>query len=142
MARRSIVALLGEESSQYLACALVETQHGQMIVPDVAIAEVMGWQRHGQDLVWRDHSLPSLNLSQDQQRMCVLICHAIHFAEQDFFAICVTQLPKIRRLKVEDIEPLDAQLAYPWQRSWVMIDRKRTILPDLELLEKAVFKSE
>ena len=139
MARRSIVALLAGEADQYLACAMVQAEQGMVIMPDVAIAEVVGWQSNLKShVVWREREIPVLDISGGDKRVCVLVCHAVHKPAQEFFALAVKTLPRMLRLSVEDMRTIDAQLAYPWQRSWVTVDGRRMILPDFEKLEQLI----
>lgn len=139
MARRSIVALLAGEADQYLACAMVQSDKGMVIMPDVAIAEVVGWQNPlGNKVLWRERELPVLNISGSDQRVCLLVLHAVHEPAQEFFALAVKTLPRMLRISVDDMRTIDAQLVFPWQRSWVTIDGRRMILPDFEKIERTI----
>ena len=143
MAKRSIVALLAGEVNQYLACAMLQSEKGMVLMPDVAIAEVVGWQSSlTKHVVWRERELPLLDISGGDKRVCVLVCHAVHSPGHEFFALAVKALPRMLRISVDDMRTLDAQLTYPWQRSWVTVDGRRMMLPDFERIEALVIKGE
>jgi len=143
MARRSIVALLAGEVDQYLACAMLQAEKGMVIMPDVVIAEVVGWQKPPQGHVeWRERKLPVLDLSGVDQRVCIIVCHAVHRPEQEFFAMAVKALPRMLRISVDDMKSVDAQLVYSWQRSWVTVDGRRMILPDFQKIEDKIIQGE
>lgn len=139
MARRSIVALLAGEADQYLACAMVQSDKGMVIMPDVAIAEVVGWQtRVGKHVVWREREIPVIDISGGDPRVCLVVLHAVHKPAQEFFAVAVKTLPRMLRISVDDMRAIDAQLVFPWQRSWVTVDGRRMILPDFEKIEAII----
>ena len=142
MAKRSIVALLGEDSEHYLACVLLDTEKGTLLMPDVVVAEVVGWQANTGQCEWRDQTLPVVDLSGGQPRVCLLVCHGAQQSHHDFWALTVQSLPRMVRMRAEDVQHVDAQLVYPWQRGWLSIDGKPCVLPDFEALERAVIEGE
>jgi chemotaxis signal transduction protein len=125
-----------------LACVIVDTDKGALLMPDVVVAEVVGWQAKTGQCVWRERHLPVLDVSGGQDRVCLLVCHGGQQNDHDFWAISVASLPRMMRIRGEDIHHADAQLVYSWQRGWVSIDGKHFVLPDFEALEEAVIKGE
>lgn len=146
MLRRSMVSMLASDSHHNQLLSLLQTSEGGMLLPDVAVAEVVGWQRDvGETYTWCDQVLSCLNLSGEQKRVCIVICNVIYRPDSKFFALAVQQLPKMLRITESDIEDVDANLVYPWQRSWVNVvnnpdsgtfENNRFILPDIEQLEE------
>ncbi len=144
--RRSMVSILTSQGQQHITLSVLQVAEGMVLVPDIAIAEVVGWQRNiGDTFTWRDQVVSCLDLTDSQERACVVVCHALYRPENVFYALAVSGLPKMLRVNEDEIHDLDAKLVYPWQRGWVQVKTQtnqlaadRFILPDIEKLENTL----
>lgn len=144
MTRRSMVSMLASVGENSLSLTSLQVEHGNILLPDVAVAEVVGWQDNpGIKVSWREQTLACIDLTGGKSKVCIIVCNAISRHDSHFYAMAVQGLPKMLRLAEGELEDEDAKLVYQWQRGWVVANpseptAQRFILPDIEQLEHAL----
>jgi len=126
-----------------------------MLLPNVAVAEILPWQEPDQqeagpdwllgDLLWRDVVIPliSLELMNDSdieeaysgERIAVL--NGVGGSKHDFYAVAVQGLPRLMRVLGEEVSGEEA-LDEPAYDMNVMVSGERAMIPNLDYVEKQI----
>jgi hypothetical protein len=136
-----MLANMGENS---LSLTSLQVDQGYILLPDVAVAEVVGWQANpGITFSWREQTLACIDLTAGKKTVCIVVFNAISRHDSHFYAMAVQNLPKMLRVAEGELDDEDAKLVYPWQRGWIVVNTndtntQRYILPDIEQLEHAL----
>ncbi len=135
-----------------------------LLVPQVAVAEVLNWGEQGADdlrldkaatsahcygwISWRDQDIPLLSFDSiySGQRpaldkdLKVVICNAVFKASATgFYALLVSSFPRALRLSLEaEMEFESAPSDKPGVQMLVSVDGEAVIIPDFEYLEQIV----
>jgi len=135
-----------------------------LLVPQVAVAEVLNWGEQGADdlrldkaatsphcygwISWRDQDIPLLSFDSiySGQRpaldkdLKIVICNAVFKASATgFYALLVSSFPRALRLSLEaEMEFESAPSDKPGVQMLVSVDGEAVLIPDFEYLEQIV----
>ncbi|MBQ0719659.1 MAG: chemotaxis protein CheW [Gammaproteobacteria bacterium] len=135
-----------------------------LLVPQVAVAEVLSWGELGADdlrpekaatsphcygwVRWRDHDIPLLSFDSVynghrpplDNNLKIVICNAVFTASATgFYALLVTNFPRALRLSLEAEMALEGGPSdKPGVQMEVSLDGEEVLIPDFEYLEQIV----
>jgi len=135
-----------------------------LLVPQVAVAEVLNWGEQGADdllpdkattsphcygwISWRDQIIPLLSFDSIysgqrpplDKELKIVICNAVFKASATgFYALLVTNFPRALRLSLEaEMELESSPSDKPGVQMLVSVDGEAVLIPDFEYLEQII----
>ncbi len=147
-----------EQQAQELACVLIPQHRVPLLLPNVAVAEVLRW--HALRAVrgvppwmlglfaWRGQVLPVLSVETliadeasapaNGPEACLVVLNRV--GSQDrlrFYAIVAQGSPRLMRLTEEDLDN-DPEVAWPGERVRVRVGEETAVIPDLSAIENTI----
>ncbi|MCP3668802.1 MAG: chemotaxis protein CheW [Gammaproteobacteria bacterium] len=147
-------------SSHEVRGVLLPLNHGQLLLPNVAVSEVIGYlppEPSEADapewllgvMAWRKHQIPVISfdaviggeLGEVGHRARVAVCNTLNGNQQHpYIGILLTSIPRLIRVNEETIaSPEEEQNELPMIKQQVVIAGQNAWIPDLDALEKALF---
>ena len=143
------------ESQSVIASLYLPVSNDQLLLPNVSVAEVVGYQEPKKlndgpeyflgTIHWRGIDIPlvSLELMNDTDvdeaysghRIAVL--NGVGSTKKEFYAVSVQGLPRLIRVYGEEVSG-EEQLSEPAYDMNVLVSGERAMIPDLDYVEKQV----
>ena len=143
---------------------LLPVADSALLVPQVAVAEVLNWGEQGADdllpdkaatsphcygwISWRDQTIPLLSFDSIysgqrpllDKELKIVICNAFFKASATgFYALLVTNFPRALRLSLEaEMELESSPSDKPGVQMLVSVDGEAVLIPDFEYLEQII----
>ncbi len=152
-----VAAVMTQEQSE-LSCVLIPLKAGNLLLPNVCIAEILMWRRikNLQDspdwclglLGWRGQSIPvvrfeRLNNARVEERKtgrCMVVMNRARSSDGlGFYALAAEGLPRMVQLTNDDLSNEPCKLG-PGEVVAVKLGTESAIIPNLEFIESNVRK--
>ncbi len=154
-----MAAVMTQEQSE-LSCVLIPLNAGNLLLPNVCVAEILLWRRikslaGAPDwclglLGWRGQSIPvvrfeSLNNSRSEERKtgrCMIVMNRSRSSDGlAFYALAAHGLPRMVQLADDDLSNEPSKLG-PGEIVVVKLGTESAIIPNLDFIESNVRKLE
>lgn len=148
------------ETQKIIACLYLPVNQQQLLLPNVSVAEVVGYQAPEQPIdkadfflgyvTWRGIRIPlmSYELANGQTaskvsshtRIAVINSIGEHHEELPFFAILTQGIPRLVKVASDLIKPVKNKLNNA-ETTYIKLDGEEAIIPNLTYLENLAFTS-
>lgn len=148
------------ETQKVIACLYLPINQQQLLLPNVSVAEVVGYQIPDTStekpdfflgyVTWRGIKIPLLSyeLANGQSsskvtpsaRIVVINSIGEHHDKLPFFAIVTQGIPRLVKVASDLIKPVSGYTLNKAELSSIKLDGEDAIIPDLPYLEALAFK--
>ncbi|MFT6028303.1 MAG: chemosensory pili system protein ChpC [Oleiphilaceae bacterium] len=148
------------DTQNIIACLYLPVNQQQLLLPNVSVAEVVGYQapetpRDKPDfflgyVTWRGISIPLISYElangQSSNKMAtnaqIAVINSIgeHHEVLPFFAIPTQGIPRLVKVASDLIKPVKSQTKHKAEIASIKLDGEEAIIPDLNYLEALAFK--
>ena len=148
------------EAQSIIASLYLPVSKSQLLLPNVSVAEVVGYQeptkQHGKPdyflglVTWRGISIPliSYEVANDidpsprsgNARIAVINTIGKHQQKLPFFAVLTQGIPRLVKVSEEIIKKHDRKTGKA-DKSIVKVDGEEAVIPDIEYLETLAFEN-
>jgi chemosensory pili system protein ChpC len=148
------------DTQKIIACLYLPVNQQQLLLPNVSVAEVVGYQapEAAEDkpdyflgyVTWRGIRIPlisyelangqSVNKRSTNARIAVINSIGEHHEALPFFAILTQGIPRLVKVASDLIKPVKGITANKAEISTIKLDGEEAIIPDLPYLEALAFK--
>lgn len=149
------------DTQKIIACLYLPVNQQQLLLPNVSIAEVVGYQApvtHSDKpdyflgyVTWRGINIPLIsfelangqtsNKATSNARIAVINSIGEHNESLPFFAILTQGIPRLVKVASDLIKPVKSKTANKAEISTIKLDGEEAIIPDLPYLEALAFKN-
>jgi|TARA_R110001599_G_scaffold79315_3_gene214896 chemosensory pili system protein ChpC len=147
------------DTQKIIACLYLPVNQQQLLLPNVSVAEVVGYQAPKVALdkpdyflgsvAWRGINIPlisyevangkSANKISTNTQIAVINSIGEHHEELPFFAILTQGIPRLVKVASDLIKPVKGHTANKAEVSSITLDGEEAIIPDLSYLESLAF---
>lgn len=148
------------DTQKIIACLYLPVNQQQLLLPNVSVAEVVGYQAPEAALdkpdyflgyvTWRGISIPlisyeaangkSANKLSANTRIAVINSIGEHHEALPFFAILTQGIPRLVKVASDLIKSVKDHTGNKAESSYITLDGEEAIIPDLTYLEALAFK--
>lgn len=149
------------DTQKIIACLYLPVNQQQLLLPNVSVAEVVGYQAPEVPsekadyflgyVSWRGIKIPliSYELANDKSaykvsantRIAVINSIGEHHSELPFFAILTQGIPRLVKVASDLIKSAKGHTANKAEKSSIKLDGEEAIIPDLPYLEALAYKN-
>lgn len=148
------------DTQKIIACLYLPVNQQQLLLPNVSVAEVVGYQAPEVALdkpdyflgyvTWRGIKIPlisyelangqNVNKLTTNSRIAVINSIGEHHEALPFFAILTQGIPRLVKVASDLIKPIKGHTTNKAEVSSIQLDGEEAIIPDLPYLEALAFK--
>ena len=149
------------DTQKIIACLYLPVNQQQLLLPNVSVAEVVGYQAPVIQsdkpdfflgyVTWRGINIPLIsselangqttNKATPNARIVVINSIGEHNESLPFFAILTQGIPRLVKVASDLIKPVKSHVANKAEISCIKLDGEEAIIPNLPYLEALAFKN-